>query len=117
MILSDALHAWGTPEFTHCFTSELEKVSPDQLPLQQALAHSSRVSNEPFSVTMISSLEQASCIRVKAGIFYSGIIEGGSCDLPPVDTVTEHCELMIDIDKQSGDASVSLLPSPITSLD
>ena len=113
MILSDALHAWGTPEFTHCFTSELEKVSPDQLPLQQALAHSSRVSNEPFSVTMISMSDQPSCIRVKAGVLYSGIVEGGSCELSPDDTVTEHCELLVDIDKQSGNASVSLLPYSI----
>ncbi len=113
MTLSDTLHAWGTPDFKHCFTSELEKVSPDQLPLQQALAHSSRVSNEPFSVTMISSSDDPSFIHVKAGVFYSGFVGGGSCiDLSsPADTIIEHCELQVDIDKKSGNATVTLLPS------
>ncbi len=113
MTLTDTLHAWGTPDFKHCFTSELEKVPPEQLPLQQALAHSSRVSNEPFSVTMISSSDDPSFIHVKAGVFYSGFVGGGSCvDLSvSSDTITEHCELQVDIDKNSGNATVTLLPS------
>jgi len=113
MTLTDTLHAWGTPEFKHCFTSELEKIPADQLPLQQALEHTSRVSNEPFTVTMISSSDDPACIHVKAGVFYSGIVDPGACieDQASLNTVTEHCELQVDIDKKSGNATVILLNS------
>jgi len=49
---------------------------------------------------------------VKAGIFYKSIIAGCSCsdDPSPIDEVDEHCEVMIEIDKRSAEATITLLP-------
>lgn len=110
--LTDSRKAWGSPEFNRCFKSEVQALRADQLPLQQALQHTSYVSDEPFSILVLSTSEDTRLIRVKAGALYSGIIAGCSCvdDPTPMSTVTEHCELQFDIDKQSGATTVTLLP-------
>lgn len=109
--LSHALAAWGTDAFDNSFKAEVEQLPADQLPLQQGLALSSYVSGEPFKVMVIGSSEGASSIRVKAGIFYSGIIAGCSCsdDPTPTDVQPEYCDVQFDIDKQSGAAILTLL--------
>ena len=43
----------------------------------------------------------------------SGIIAGCSCadDPTPVDTTTEYCELQLEIDRESAETRVILLPN------
>jgi hypothetical protein len=111
--LKDSLQAWGTTEFNQRFKAEVEHLPADELPLQQALQHTSYVSSDPFSVMILSASDEPNLIHVKAGAFYSGIIAGCSCvdDPTPMSTIAEHCELQFDIDKRSGQATVTLLPS------
>lgn len=111
--LSDSLKAWGTPEFEQRFKAEVEQLPAAQLPLQQALEHSSHVSSEPFNVMVLAASEEAHLIHIKAAALYSGIIAGCSCadDPTPISTITEHCELLFTIDKGNGATSVTLLPS------
>lgn len=111
--LTDSLKAWNTTEFNQRFKAEVEHLPANELPLQQGLTHTSYVSDEPFSVMVISTFDDPNRIHVKAGAFYSGIIAGCSCvdDPTPMSTIAEHCELQFDIDKRSGQTSVTLLPS------
>lgn len=106
-----SLAAWGSSDFTERFKAELEALPADALPLQQGLSLSSYVSGEPFKVMVISSSAEADGIRVKAGIFYSGIIAGCSCsdDPTPTDVQAEYCDLLFTIDRQTAEASVTLL--------
>ena len=113
IVLNRALSAWNTPEFQAVLKAELEQLQAEQLPLQQGLSLSSYVSSEPFKVMVIGSSDEGEAIRVKVGIFYTGIIAGCSCadDPSPSDVQAEYCELQIDIDKASGKADITLLVS------
>lgn len=55
--------------------------------------------------------EEAGFIRARAGIFYTGVIAGCSCadDPTPVDEQNEYCDVRVDIDKQTGEATIALL--------
>lgn len=109
--LPQSLNAWGTPEFTDVLKQEIEQLDAGQLPLQQGLSSSSYVTDRPFQVRIIGTHEDAGFIRVKAGIFYTGVIAGCSCadDPTPVDELNEYCVVRLDIDATTAKASVTLL--------
>ena len=110
--LTKTLKAWGTPTCKDTLKAEIEALDAEQLPLQQGLAQSSYVSDEPFRAMVISVGEQDGRPQAKLGIFYSGVIAGCNCadDPTPVDTTPEYCVIEVDIDQASGEASVSLAP-------
>jgi hypothetical protein len=109
--LEQSLAAWGTPAFNERFKAEAEGLSSALLPLQQGLRLSSSISSEPFSVMVIGLSEESGRIRIKAGIFYSGIIAGCSCsdDPTPQDVQAEYCVVEFAIDRETAETTVSLL--------
>jgi len=110
-----SLKSWHKNGFDETFKQnlklELALVDHEHLPLQQGLSLSSYVSNEKISVIIHKTEETPKSIIIKSGIFYSGIIAGCSCsdDPSPIDTQNEYCDLMIDIDKTTAEASISLI--------
>ncbi|MEN8169222.1 MAG: hypothetical protein ABFS08_03280 [Pseudomonadota bacterium] len=110
--LKQSLSAWGTATFKEVLKDELEQLKAEELPLQQGLSLSSYVSAEPFKVMVINVADDESMIRVKAGIFFTGIIAGCSCsdDPSPTDVQPEYCEVRFEINKQSAATAVVLLP-------
>jgi hypothetical protein len=108
--LTQTLKAWGTPACKDTLKAEFEALDAGQLPLQQGLAQSSYVSDDPFRVMIISLGERDGTLLAKLGIFYSGIIAGCNCadDPTPVDTNPEYCVIEIGIDKGNGEATLSL---------
>ena len=109
--LPHSLNAWGTPGFNDVVKHEIEQLDATLLPLQQGLARSSHVTDRPLQAMVIGAHEEAGLIRVKAGIFYTGIIASCSCadDPTPIDELTEYCVVQIDIDRTTADATVTLL--------
>jgi hypothetical protein len=109
--LTNALHAWGSPDFEGILKAEIEATHSDRLPLQQGLSASTNVTETPHKVMILSVADVAGFIRVKAGIFYSGIIAGCSCadDPTPVSEQSEYCEVQIQLNKQTAEATVSVL--------
>jgi len=109
--LSKALNAWQTPAFHAVLKEEIEHLDAGFLPLQQGLSQSSHANVDKLTAMIISVAEESDCLRVKAGLFYTGISAGCSCadDPSPVDAVNEYCEVRIDIDKQTAAARVTLL--------
>jgi hypothetical protein len=109
--LQKSLHAWGTPEFEAILKHEIEQLDAASLPLQQGLSISSHVTDSPFQALIISVHEDAGAIRVKAGIFYTGVIAGCSCadDPTPIDELTEYCVVQLDIDRTTAATTVTLL--------
>jgi hypothetical protein len=110
--LPDSINAWGTPDFNEVLKGEVEQLDVEQLPLQKGLSSSNYALNNKIKMMIINASEVSGLIRVKAGIFYSGIIAGCSCadDPTPVDENNEYCEVQIDIDKKTAAATVTLLP-------
>jgi len=109
--LENSAAAWGCSDFDAVFKAEVEQLSHEQLPLQQGLALSSSVSGEPFRVMIINRREEEGRLRIKAGVFYSGIIAGCSCsdDPTPQDVQSEYCDVEVEIESESGAATISLL--------
>lgn len=110
--LPKSLQAWGHPGFDAVLKAEIEQLDARLLPLQQALTRSSHVTDRPFQAMIIGASEDAARIRVKAGMFYTGIIAGCSCadDPTPTDELNEYCTLQFDIDRTTADTTVTLLP-------
>lgn len=106
-----ALAAWSGPDFKSVLKAEIEALDPALLPLQAALTQTSHVGDRPLGATILSVEESGGCLRVKAGLFFSGIIAGCSCadDPTPVDEISEYGEVLFEIDPASGKASVRLL--------
>jgi hypothetical protein len=109
--LTNAITAWGSPGFEEILKREIEQLSLAQLPLQQGLSGSSHALDKDISVLILHTAADDTHIRVKAGIFYKGIIAGCSCadDPTPVNENTEYCEVQFAIDKTSGNTRVTLL--------
>jgi len=109
--LQESLNAWDTPGFRSVLKGEIEQLDASALPLQQGLARSSHVTDRPFQAMIIGVHEAAGLIRVKAGIFYTGIIAGCSCadDPTPIDELNEYCVVQLDIDRTTADTTVTLL--------
>ncbi len=114
MRLLHSLSAWGTPAFQDVFKHEVGQINATLLPLQQALSVSSHVADSGFSVMALSVSDDAGFIRVKAGIFYAGIIAGCSCadDPTPISEQPEYCELLFAIDKQTAEVTLSIAEEP-----
>ena len=111
MQLKKSLQAWGTPAFRDTLKAEIATLGQADLPLQQGLTHTSSVSDTPPQAVILSATDEGDCLRVKAGLFYAGIIGGCSCadDPTPVEEQTEYCEVLLEIDKNSGETKVTLL--------
>lgn len=109
--LPESVLAWKTAEFSAVLKREIELIDAAQLPLQQGLSISSYVTDRPFQAMIIHVSEEAGLIRVKAGIFYTGVIAGCSCadDPTPIDEQTEYCVLRFDIDCATAETTVTLL--------
>lgn len=109
--LVNALKAWGSNEFEAVYKAEVAGLEKELLPLQAGLASSSHVSDSPIAPVLLATSETDKMISVKTGIFYSGIIAGSCCadDPTPVCEENEYCELQFDIDKNTGEATITLL--------
>lgn len=108
--LDKSLLAWGTPEFKTVLKQEVAQRA-GQLPLQQGLSTGNYVSDEPITVVINSVAEMEDVIRVKAGIFYKGVIGGCSCadDPTPTSEINEYCEVQLDIDGATAATVVALV--------
>jgi len=69
------------------------------------------VAESPLTVLLHGASATPNTLRVKAGIFYEGVIGGCSCadDPTPDSALTEYCELLLEIDRATAAATVSLL--------
>jgi hypothetical protein len=101
----------GTPGFGDVLKQEIEQLDAGLLPLQQGLSLSSYVTERSFQPMILSVSETAGSIRVKAGIFYTGVIAGCSCadDPTPVGEQIEYCDVQFVIDKTTAETRVSLV--------
>ena len=109
--LTKTLNAWGNPDFSDVLKREIEQMDAGHLPLQQGLSTGSYVIDTKLNAMIIGVSEIAGFIRIKAGIFYSGIIAGCSCadDPTPVNEESEYCVVQLDINKKTAETTVILL--------
>lgn len=109
--LTSALNAWEKSSFEDIFKQAIMTMNVTQLPLQQGLAHSNYTDGSKRSVLILSATASADAIRVKTGIFYTGIITGCGCadDPTPLSEIAEYCEVQFTIDKTTAETTITLL--------
>ena len=107
--LAKSLRAWGTPDFESTLKQEIAQLGTDNLPLHQGLSTGNYVTATPITVTINSFTEMENIIRVKAGIFYTGVFGGCSCADDPTSSgeSNEYCEVLLDIDKMTAVTAVA----------
>jgi hypothetical protein len=105
------LGAIGAPAVEAVIKRELEHLDPGHLPLQQGLAGTSYAFENKISAMVIRVADGDQSIRIRAGLFYTGILSGCSCadDPTPVEEQNEYCEVSIEIDKAGARARISLV--------
>jgi hypothetical protein len=112
--LKAASAAWQTPDFDKALAAELKAAGtghPDlRRALQQGLSRSSHVADAPIGVSLLAAQGAGDRIQVRATILYAGIIAGCSCadDPTPVDSLPEACELVLSIDRRTGETRIEL---------
>jgi len=108
---TQAAAEWGSSDFKTVVKKEIELLPITELPLQQGLTTGSYALDRDIEAMILNTWESDDLIHVKAGIFYKSVIAGCSCadDPTPVDEVDEHCEVQIDINNASGEATITLL--------
>lgn len=106
-----SLDTWETAGFEEVFKQETGQLDATELPLQQGLSVSSHVTEQPFQTMVIRADAVDGVIRVKAGIFYTGVIAGCSCadDPTPIAEQAEYCVVQFDIDRTTAETTVTLL--------
>jgi hypothetical protein len=109
--LDKTICALGTPEFVAILKQEIAQLGGDHLPLQQGLSTGNYVTAAPITVMINSVAEVDNVIRVRAGIFYQGVLGGCSCadDPTTASESNEYCEVQLDIDKATAVAAVVLI--------
>jgi hypothetical protein len=111
MQLPASLAACGKADFESVFKHEVERLDHAELPLQQGLAHSSQVAASAFAVMVLKVRCDPAVIRVRAGIFYAGVVAGCNCadDPTPTEENREYCEVQFAIDRATATATLTLL--------
>ena len=110
-ILRNTLNRWGTTEFDDLLKADIDQMTVDQLPLQQAITSSSYALDTNIQSIIINKTDDSDSIQVKAGIYYTGVIAGCNCadDPSPADEIPEYCVVQIEIDKTSAETKIILL--------
>ncbi len=99
------------PEFNAVLKNEVQNLPPALLPLQEGMTRSSYTTGKNFQVMVLNVVQEDVEIRVKAGVFYTGVIAGCNCadDPSTVDEQPEYCELLFTIDIETAQTVVTLL--------
>ncbi|WP_026289729.1 hypothetical protein [Thioalkalivibrio sulfidiphilus] len=108
--LNHSLEFLGTPRFETELKAEIAALGAAGLPLQAGLRTGSVALDDRLEVTILGVDEGPDTLRVRAGLFYTSIIAGCACadDPTPVDENAEYCQVRVEIDRQSGEARISL---------
>jgi hypothetical protein len=106
------LAAWQSQPDSFAATLKQELAGhAKELPLQQALAHSSAVADGAPEIMLLATQMLANSLEVKIGVFFQGIVAGCNCadDPTPVEPLAEYCELRLVIDRTTAATSLQLV--------
>jgi hypothetical protein len=111
--LNESTNAWGSTRFEAVLKAELHSLPPGSLPLQQGLRSGSVAIEDGIGFSVLGASADAQAIEVRLAVFYAGIVAGCNCadDPTPVEPVPEYCELLLSMDRATGQARVRLADS------
>lgn len=111
--LPAACAAWARPDFQSVLLAELQQSGALVRPLQQSITRGSHALTDDVCLMVLQRDESADSLRVKAGLSYYSIIPGCACeaDPTPMSELPEYAELLIDIQRADGAATLEILQS------
>jgi len=104
--------ARSTPEEVEAvFKAELAATSPDELPLQQGMAHGNVAKGDGLTAMVIRTEVEPERYRIRAGLFFSSLVAGCAChnDPTPMADEAEYCEADFVIRRPDGATQASLV--------
>jgi hypothetical protein len=107
--LDETLRAWNTEAFARTLKAEIEGLEIGTLPLDEGLSHGGIVGDGGFSVTPLSTVEDADALIADIGIFFTELIGGCSCGDDPFPS-NAYCRIRLRIDKATAEAELSAVP-------
>ncbi len=110
---SELLPLLGTDAFPAALKKRVEALGNKGLPLQEGLQHAAYALDDAISAMILDTEESEGKTMFRMGLFYDGIIAGCSCadDPTPLDRTNEYCVIGLELDRQSGQATIQLLES------
>jgi len=102
---TNALRNWGTDSFERTLKNEIENLKTETLPLGHGISQGGHIDDSKITATILSTTDNSSVIKTKAGIFFTEIVGGCNCNDDPVE-VNAYCEIRINIDKTTANADI-----------
>lgn len=103
-LLTSSLNAWGTDAFKTTFKAEMECLRSDVLPIAHAVESGNRIDDSDLGIIVNEVNDDDQNIYAKVGVFFNQIVDcltcrggDGMCD-------EAYCELLVTIDKATGEA-------------
>ncbi|MGM0517350.1 MAG: hypothetical protein ACQER6_07110 [Pseudomonadota bacterium] len=92
------------------FKQDIASLNPDDLPLEQAMAHGNLARGEDLSAMLLRVEEDGERRRVHAGLFFSSRVIGCACadDPTPESDLGEYVEAVFDVHRPDGETRVIL---------
>lgn len=103
-LLRASLDAWGSEAFTTTLKAELERLRSDVLPIAHVIAAGSRLDDSDLGVILNEASDDVHYIHAKVGVFFTEIVECVTCGGGNGMRDEAYCELMVRIDKSTGEA-------------
>ena len=105
---SQSIDSFGTNNFTTHLKQEFAAVDQTVLPLHHATTQGGIVDDKHIAISVLNSVEKEKTIEVKVSVFFDEIVGGCSCGDPPM-KVNNYCEMLVEINKKTAEATFILL--------
>lgn len=105
----DALRHWPSDSFKQILKSEIENLKTGALPLENGISQGGLIDDSNITATILSTSDNPSVIKTKAGIFFTEIVGGCNCHDDPIE-INTYCEIIININKTTANAEITGLP-------
>jgi len=102
--LKTSVGAWGTDAFRGALKAELERLRSDVLPIEHAVGEGGRLDDSDLGIIVNEVKDDDSHIYAKVGVFFNEIVECLTCSGGDGMCDEAYCELLVTIDKVSGEA-------------
>lgn len=101
-VLSRSLADWGSDCFAQSLLQELRALKPGELPLQ---SEGGWIDYGEITLCINHQGSDEKYLSISAGIFFQETPGGGSCGFES-DPQQKYCEVLIEIDRKTGEASL-----------
>ena len=108
--LANTLQEWPHESWARALKREIESLPGGSLPLDEAVTRCGIVDDSDISVTVINATQNSTSIEATVGVFFTEIVSGCVCGEDPT-AENAYCELLVHIDKITGAADFTLIPS------